>query len=164
MNFGQESECEEVRIHFVGQQPGFGSNTGFSGTAGGNQGFARNFDFDQTHVEANGGNSGSSSSNVVFGTELGANPVIEISYPVFSFSTTTVEIDERELARKPVKKSDLVISQVSTYSGSIIHHDVGNTYGEYVEGAEVARRQVEQQYPGALSYASTFTVYQEKQL
>ena len=195
-------ECNLVRERYVGQLTGVGSNTLFSGNAGGgqNHNLGLNGDFDPSLIFVSTENSYVLPSSMISGqsnlptvvneygyvrpvtinNEKRTNNVVNVvSNKVDYFKTTVNPIINYERfslnnsgAGSIVSKEIIITTEpkVNGYSGSVVYGDSFDmsssyegsaSYGQYVEAGAINAYQQET-YPTALSFASSYIVFEEK--
>lgn len=196
-------ECNLIRERYVGQLTGVGSNTLFSGNAGGGQNLNIGLDdeFDPSLVTIDTENSYVIPNTVVYGQSALQQVVNEYGYvrPV-TISNKSVSINPANVVvSNKVEYSKTILSQtinyerftlngsvagsivskkftittrprVNGYSGTVVYGDSFDmsssyegsaSYGQYVEAGAINAYQQEI-YPKALSFASSYIVFEEK--
>lgn len=167
-----QEECERVVISHQGSPTGFGSNWGFSATAGGNQTFGHGLPDDLEEVSANG----SFGYTVPVSGELRQPTLItpqRLTANQNAYGVTTAQhrlpawqsgaLYETAQA-EPLMTSAYAPVIGGSMSEAEISYAPGDSYGEYITGESIYREMQQANYPDAISYASSYTVFVQRPL
>jgi hypothetical protein len=162
-----DGRCVMAGIYHEGYQIGFGSNVGYSATAGGNQAF------DRFGLEAFHGMSGQGTSSHSY-----VIPADEVSIDAYRFAPAPTVINHNDYGVVPQPVTELPryswvdsvpTQNLSSAQSPVLENEAGNpslstVYGEYVGGEEEYRKLFRQTHADVLSEASSYTVFDTKPL
>ena len=155
-------ECEHVRDFHQGSPAGFGSNWGFSATAGGNQTFGHGLPDDLEDAVENGS----------FGFVIPVSPearqpslIAPQRYAANQNAYGVMTARQYVPARvEPMMTNAYAPVIAGSMTEAEISYAPGDSYGEFITGESVNLDMQQSSYPGAISYASSYTVFVQRPL
>jgi len=158
-------DCSAIAEELLGQRQGFGSNVGFSGGAGGNGNIILPSTSEDDEIYNNGIfgftlDTQVSGATAAFTQTPITAPVNEINF------NNDVDLDDVSFNVPSFDVDQVSIKHTESFIGTAVNNDfnpteIENTYGSYVSSAG-AEEHITAAYPGALSYSSSYLVFESK--
>jgi len=148
-------QCARISERNSGIQPGLGSNVNFSAQSGGNVNVVTPYTSDELSLIGRG----EGTFAFTFDTNV-ANSNAE-----FSPSPLTAPVNDVSFSEPSFAVDEVSIKHTESFIGTAGNNDydptaIENTYGSYVSSVG-AEEQITSAYPGALSYSSSYLVFEE---